>query len=155
MSASRPDLMAALAGLKDFQLRTVDAVCERLWGADDPSARFLVADEVGLGKTLVAKGVLARTVDHLGDAHERIDIVYICSNSQIARQNLRRLHAGLHTEIPHADRLTMLPTVLHEMDRQKVNIISFTPGTSFHLGNSGGTVWERALLMVMLERAWG
>ncbi|USQ75664.1 helicase-related protein [Ornithinimicrobium cryptoxanthini] len=155
MTPERPDLTAALAGLKDFQLRTVDAVCERLWGEADPSARFLVADEVGLGKTLVAKGVLARTVDHLWESDHRIDIVYICSNSQIARQNLRRLHAGLHTEIPHADRLTMLPTVLHQMSRQKVNIVSFTPGTSFHLGTSGGTVRERALLLVMLERAWG
>ncbi|MFB9732372.1 helicase-related protein [Ornithinimicrobium kibberense] len=155
MNDGKPDLTSALAGLKDFQRRTVDVAFQRLWGDGDASARFLVADEVGLGKTLVAKGVLARTVDHLWDEDDRIDIVYICSNSQIARQNLRRLHAGLYTEIPHADRLTMLPTVLHEMDREKVNIISFTPGTSFHLGSSGGTAPERALLYVLLERAWG
>ncbi|QFG69246.1 helicase-related protein [Ornithinimicrobium pratense] len=155
MTDDRPDLEAALSGLKDFQRRTVDAAFERLWGDDDPSSRFLVADEVGLGKTLVARGVLAKTVDHLWDHADRIDIVYICSNSQIAQQNLRRLHAGLHGEIPHADRLTMLPTVLDDLDRQRVNVISFTPGTSFHLGNSGGQAPERALLFVMLERAWG
>lgn len=155
MRDQRPDLQLALHGLKDFQLRTVDAAFQRLWGREDPSTRFLVADEVGLGKTLVAKGVLARTVDHLWDVDDRIDIIYICSNSQIARQNLRRLHAGMHAQIPHADRLTMLPTVLHQMGQQKVNIISFTPGTSFHLGNSGGQVQERALLFVMMQELRG
>ena len=40
----------ALAGLKDFQRKTVDYVFKRLYG-DDPTSRFLIADEVGLGKT--------------------------------------------------------------------------------------------------------
>ena len=50
-----------------------------------------LADEVGLGKTLVARGVIAQVVDHLrqlGD--KRVDIVYICSNAAIARHNLRK-----------------------------------------------------------------
>ena len=42
----------ALAGLKDFQRTTVEYVFQRLYGSDSTS-RFLVADEVGLGKTLV------------------------------------------------------------------------------------------------------
>lgn len=41
----------ALAGLKDFQRRTVDYVFKRLYG-DDPTSRFLIADEVGLKKRL-------------------------------------------------------------------------------------------------------
>ncbi len=155
MTSERPDLDKVLGGLKDFQRRTVDAAFDRLWGPDDPTTRFLVADEVGLGKTLVARGVLARTVDHLWDRDDRIDIVYICSNGQIARQNLLRLHAGLHAEIPYADRLTMLPRALHQMGQQRVNIVSFTPGTSFQLGHSGGQAQERALLFVMLRELWG
>ena len=43
-----------LGQLKDFQLRTVDHVFDRLYGGDG-TGRFLVADEVGLGKTLVAR----------------------------------------------------------------------------------------------------
>jgi len=50
----RPDTSSALAGLKDFQRATVDYVFDRFYG-QDPTRRFLVADEVGLGKTLVAK----------------------------------------------------------------------------------------------------
>jgi RecG-like helicase len=55
-----------LAGLKDFQRRTVDYVFERLYG-QNPTSRFLIADEVGLGKTLVARGIIARTIEHLQD----------------------------------------------------------------------------------------
>jgi len=150
-----------LAHLKDFQRLTVENVFERLWGSQDPVLRFLVADEVGLGKTLVARGVVAKTIEHLKrHDEERIDIVYICSNRQIAQQNLRRLHDGAGVRIPHADRLTLLPTVLQQMQRPRkagepaVNIISFTPGTSFHLRSNGGTAEERALLHVLLEQLW-
>lgn len=55
--STRPDTSSALAGLKDFQRATVDYVFDRFYGPD-PTRRFLVADEVGLGKTLVARGVL-------------------------------------------------------------------------------------------------
>lgn len=49
----------ALAGLKDFQRKTVEYVFKRLYG-NDPTSRFLIADEVGLGKTLVARESLPR-----------------------------------------------------------------------------------------------
>ncbi|MCU9849259.1 hypothetical protein OEZ60_14745 [Defluviimonas sp. WL0024] len=63
---------AALAPLKVFQRRTVDYVFDRLYGDDDPVSQFLVADEVGLGKTMVARGVIARMIEHLWDSTERI-----------------------------------------------------------------------------------
>lgn len=47
-----------LSGLKDFQKATVNRIdCLFRKGQN----RVLVADEVGLGKTLVAKGVIAKT----------------------------------------------------------------------------------------------
>ncbi len=61
-SPSRAD--QALAGLKDFQRRTVNYVFDRFYGSGGTS-RFLVADEVGLGKTLVARGIIAKTIEHL------------------------------------------------------------------------------------------
>src|SRR5579863_7665309 len=88
--SARPDTSSALAGLKDFQRATVEYVFDRFYGSE-PTRRFLVADEVGLGKTLVARGVMARTIDHLWDDVERIDVIYICSNIDIARQNVQRL----------------------------------------------------------------
>ena len=64
--SSPPDPQPVLDGLRDFQRRTVDYVFDRFYGDDDPTRRFLVADEVGLGKTLVARGVVARAVEAFG-----------------------------------------------------------------------------------------
>lgn len=151
----RPDVDATMATLKDFQKATVDYAFRRLWTDDDRVKRFLVADEVGLGKTMVAKGVIAKTVDHLWDTDKRIDVVYICSNSQIARQNLGRLNVVGGSEVKHADRLTLLPKVIRNLRDQRVNFVSFTPGTSFQVGSSGGAYPERVLLYWMLASQWG
>ena len=144
-----------LATLKDFQRATVDYVFDRLWLAEDQVKKFLVADEVGLGKTMVAKGLIAKTVDHLWDTNKRIDIVYICSNSQIARQNLSRLNVVGGSEVKHADRLTLLPKAIRNLRDQRINFVSFTPGTSFQVGTSGGAFQERVLLYWMLAAGWG
>ena len=72
-----PDLQEIEAGLKDFQLRTARTVFRRLYQQARSTHRFLVADEVGLGKTLIARAVIARTLHHLWDTVDRIDIVYI------------------------------------------------------------------------------
>jgi len=54
-----------LATLKDFQRRTVDYIFHRMFLAESPTRRFLVADEVGLGKTMVARGVIAKALEPL------------------------------------------------------------------------------------------
>src|SRR5690625_3590924 len=134
MTDERPDLGQILDGLKPFQLATVEHVFARLWGDADTVDRFLVADEVGLGKTLVAKGVAAKAIDHLWesteDAGRPITIVYICSNHQIARQNLARLSQLTDGVVQsNADRLTLLPLSLREVEGRRVQVIAFTPGT--------------------------
>ena len=76
----------AFATLKDFQVDTVEHVLRRLYDDPDHTDRFLVADEVGMGKTLVARGVIAGAIERLQHdaAVPRIDIIYICSNADIA-----------------------------------------------------------------------
>ncbi|HEV3313040.1 MAG TPA: helicase-related protein, partial [Chloroflexota bacterium] len=147
-----------LAGLKDFQRATVDYVFQRFYLDEPPAKRFLVADEVGLGKTLVAKGLVAKTIEHLQRAgRERIDVVYVCSNGDIARQNVARLSvkdAGLH-QFNLPTRITLLPLQLPELKASGVNFVSFTPATSFDLKSRGGTAQERALLYWLLKHAWG
>ena len=108
----RPAVDASLRPLKSFQRRTVEHAFHRLFKAHDSTGRFLVADEVGLGKTLVARGIIARAIDHLWNEVERIDIVYICSNGSIARANLPKLQVGGAEErsFALATRLTMLAT---------------------------------------------
>lgn len=151
---SRPDTSSALAGLKDFQRTTVDYVFDQFYGPD-PTRRFLVADEVGLGKTLVARGVIARTIDHLWKDVPRIDIIYICSNTDIARQNINRLKIPGCEEAAQATRLTLLPLQMHDLRRHRVNFVALTPATSFEQTGGGGRMDERVLLYWLLDRAWG
>lgn len=149
MSGERFQAAPALAPLKAFQRRTVDYVFDRLYGADDPVRQFLVADEVGLGKTMVARGVIARMIERLWDTAKRIDIIYVCSNQAIAAQNLNRLNVLGRRELALPTRMTLIPLQLRGeggLDANKVNFISLTPGTTFDLRSSTGVIEERALL---------
>lgn len=154
MPDKRFDAAAALAPLKAFQRRTVDYVFDRLYGDQDPVRQFLVADEVGLGKTMVARGVIARTIEKLWDTTDRIDILYICSNQAIAAQNLNRLNVLNRRELALPTRMTLIPLQVRGdqgLDANKVNFISLTPGTTFDLRSTTGVTRERALLLRMLE----
>ena len=122
---------------------------------NSPARRFLVADEVGLGKTLVARGVIARAIEHMWDDVDRIDIVYICSNSDIARQNIRRLNITQQDDFAFAQRLTLMALEMKNLTKNKINFVSFTPGTSFDLKDSMGWAKERAVLFWMLQELWG
>ncbi len=152
------DLLAptVLRGLKDFQRATVEYVFKRMYLDPDPAHRFLVADEVGLGKTLVARGLIAKVIDHLRDLEvPRIDVIYICSNADIAAQNIRRLKVTGAAAFDLPTRITLLPTRLRQLKSSDVNFISFTPGTSFDLGDRSGRKDERALVYWLLRDAWG
>ena len=154
----RPSPEEILKPLKSFQRRTVDHAFRRLFLDADSTSRFLVADEVGLGKTLVARGIIARAIEYLWEDVDRIDVVYICSNAGIARSNLPKLQIGGASErsFALATRLTMLATELAlENDgpsfmKNKLNFFSFTPGTSFDMGHSGGQRRERKVLFHLL-----
>lgn len=142
---------AALHGLKDFQRRTVDYTFSRMFATDNPARRFLVADEVGLGKTLVAKGLIARTIEHLKAKGERIDVIYVCSNADIAAQNIARLMLPGQPSFARATRLTLLPLVTEQLRAHPVNYISFTPGTTFTQNSRTGRKEERRLVYQMLR----
>lgn len=154
--AKRPDLAAVLDRLKGFQRAAVEVAFERLYTSADGSQRFLIADEVGLGKTLIARGIAAKAIDHMWEDVERIDVVYICSNLAIARQNLERLQLGEPTLV---DRLTMLPLTAGSLagrdgKPKKLNFFAFTPATSFDHGSHLGAARERLLLFHMMQNIW-
>ncbi|MCK6461069.1 MAG: DEAD/DEAH box helicase, partial [Planctomycetes bacterium] len=150
---TRPDVQKVLRGLKDFQRETVDLVFRRMYTDGDATRRFLLADEVGLGKTLVCKGLIAKVIDHLWEKADRIDVLYVCSNADIARQNIRRLGSA-GRGFTHAHRITLLPVTIGNLARNKVNFISITPGTSLDLKSQLGTAEERALLHCLLRGTW-
>lgn len=148
-----------VARLTDFQRNSVAYILDRFHG-DQPTRRFLLADEVGMGKTLVARGVIAGTIDRLREPDsgiDRIDVLYICSNANIARQNIAKLDVLSEGTRPMSTRITMLALHMSDLNKQRsdgqkiVNLIAFTPGTSFQKGHSGGRVEERALLSHFTE----
>ena len=145
----------ALRSLKDFQRQSVDYIFRRMYLDSEPATRFLLADEVGLGKTMVARGVVARTIEHLKGNVERIDVLYICSNLDIARQNIARLNVTDGEDFSLASRITLLPQIVKDLKSRRLNFITFTPGTSFELASNMGTIRERALLHHMLTEIWG
>ena len=143
----------SLKMLKDFQRRTVQHAFQRLYNRQHGSQRFLVADEVGLGKTLVARGIIAKAIERLKSDPEidRIDIIYVCSNAAIAQQNVNRLNVTGEKEYSVATRLTLLPLELPNLGKRKVNFVSFTPGTTFDLKYTTGVWKERRLLFDVLR----
>ena len=145
---------AALSNLKDFQRRTVDYVFQRMYLDEDPAYRFLIADEVGLGKTLVARGLIAKAIEKMqrDGRIDRSDVVYVCSNGAIARQNINRLNVTGEKNLAMASRLTLLPIHLKDLESNKINFVSFTPGTTFDLKSSEGTWQERSLIWRMLRK---
>ena len=149
--------------LSDFQRATARHAFRRLYLDQDSTRRFLVADETGLGKTHVAREVIAQTIDHLQqvDHVERIDVVYVCSNADIAAQNIRKLNITGSEETSFATRLSLLitrPELLSPEsggEGKAVTFVAFTPGTSFQFGWQMGRKEERAVLYVLLSEHLG
>lgn len=156
-----------LTRLKPFQRRTVEWAFECLFPSDGRpcSGRFLVADEVGLGKTMVARGVLAKTLRHLAGKVGRVDVVYLCSNADIARQNIARLHIPALNRLGFQSqgRLTLMPLIplgpngvpvrRSALPESGINFQALTPGTSLDFRNDPGHARERALLALMVADA--
>ena len=155
-----------MRGLKQFQRDTVLHIAHQFYGAvaataDGRTGRFLVADETGLGKSVVARGVIAHAIDALRAERpdKPINVVYICSNQDLARQNIRRLNVSDDRLAEINTRLTMLATEGRALTRGRqtgageLNLVSFTPGTSFSNGGMRqGKGNERALIALLLER---
>ena len=150
-NSRKEETVKVLSRLKDFQLRTAEYVFRRFYQDPSTTDRFLVADEVGLGKTLVARGVIALAIEYLETLDLRIDIVYICSNQSIASQNIHRLNVSGVQEFVKPTRLTLLPMHMAAIQKNHINYVSLTPGTSFDLRSSEGVVDERALIYHILK----
>lgn len=147
-----------MSGLKDFQKATVNRI-DHLFR--NGQRRVLVSDEVGLGKTLIARGTVAKlAVMQKETGDNLVKVVYICSNAAIAEQNLNKLRitSELRTESMNSSRLSMqhLNIFKQENDKELLNsyiqLIPLTPATSFNTTSGAGIVSERALIFAILKR---
>lgn len=145
-----------LAMLKDFQRATVERIDALYWKGQK---RVLVADEVGLGKTLIARGVIAKMAKlRYLEGDPLFKVVYVCSNQNIARQNIRKLDIFKtgYDDIAET-RLSMQHLKAEEQEiaakekGQYIELIPLTPQTSFRVTVGAGSMDERALMFSVLS----
>lgn len=159
----------------DFQAATAERIAEifraaiidengneRLSGGQ---RRVLLADEVGLGKTIMAREVISRVREmrrEIGD--DMFRVVYVCSNINIVRQNMHNLGVKEKLDISES-RLSMQHLIISEKDKELKTkfgddmpemLIPLTPGTSFsQVGGGTGNMPERALIFAVLSKLDG
>lgn len=148
------------AHIWDFQRATAERIVHIF--KDLGHRRVLLADEVGLGKTFVAREVVNLVRQwHKKDGDDFFKVVYVCPNANIAGQNIEKL--GVQNEMSvNNSRLSMQHLLLAETNlknKEKTargempeSIIPLTPATSFSLSNGKGTSDERSLMANILLR---
>lgn len=160
---------AALHGVKPFQRATIERV-DALFR--NGQRRVLVADEVGLGKTIVARGVIAKMARLRKEEGDNLfKVAYICANQNIIRQNLAKLDIDGALDVLEEDadgvsvnhrdwtgsRLSMLPLLVESQERtlseagRFIQVVPITPETSFRMGSRRGLAAERALVCAMIK----
>lgn len=106
----------------DYQKRAIRRIVDSYMG-ECTSGRFLLADEVGLGKTIIARGVIRCLMCKLleqeiaGKSGEQIkneadyyyfNVIYVCSNTNIAKQNEEKLGLGKNEDEGWTNRASCL-----------------------------------------------
>ena len=139
---------------KPFQQATVAAATKALTGGN-PLRRFLVADEVGLGKTVVARDILAM----LAHKASKFTVYYISSGHKVADQNKVELLRFLDEDAADAalskiDRIGLMP--IEEKRTGSLRLYAFTPHTSFSSKKRlyGGKAVERAFIKLLLDELY-
>lgn len=140
--------------LSDFQSATVRYIERRF---REGQRRMLVADEVGLGKTWIAKGVIASEYEqwcrHNTSKKTHMNIYYICSSQQLVAQNLKKLNFTEDSKciVSSVDRISLLSLKTLGED-VPLRIFALTPDTSFNERQGLGTKDERYIVYAILSR---
>ena len=156
-------LLREMDGVMDFQKVTALHLYDILTSPGHPHHRALLADEVGLGKTIVARTVIALMREYQREVvhDDFFRVVYVCSNINIANQNIDKLGVREKMDVG-SSRLSMQHLAIAKRDRRIRDekhengempeiIIPLTPMTSFDFRSSLGVAGERALICVLLE----
>lgn len=147
--------------LQSFQQATVDQAIRALTDRSG-SQRFLVADEVGLGKTVIAKAILESLAKRSRRRKKPFCVYYFANNLALLTQNRQRLEGSeesdgaLQVACFPEDRLALGWSWAPQAD---LRVAIFTPSTSLpdlHTRSfSTGRRTERALSAAMVRLATG
>ena len=141
---------------KGFQLATAQVALKTLT-SDRGARRFLVADEVGLGKTVVARTIIKELIKC---KRRPLVVFYVCSNLNIAHQNRTKLLELLATDKEQraasasADRLTLVASPRNRPTHDKLHLYTLTPDTSvpmYRRRGGFGRLEERALIFRLMR----
>ena len=156
---------------KEFQQATADRIGEIFSEGlkEGKKKRVLLADEVGLGKTIIAKEVIKKVRQLRKSLNDDMYIVvYVCSNVNIIHQNTSNLGMKEQLNI-NESRLSMQHLLICEKKNKLKNVnkgqdkkaspnvmpellIPLTPGTSLTMTSGCGNINERALEYVILSK---
>jgi len=109
--------------LTEYQKKTVEHIVKQY---NAGHTVYLVADEVGLGKTFVAKGIIKKL--------KAKRVIYIASNREISRNNAQELAHGSQWIVDDIDRLSMLISTSRKFSSNKKDgcyILPLSPATTF------------------------
>ena len=142
---------------RPFQEVTADAALAT-FSRSNNVRRFLIADEVGLGKTVVAQRIIEKM---LQGRRSPLVVYYVCSSLAIAAQNRRKLLELLPEKERDSatcvvDRLTLMPAAPKPSHRQ-LRLYTLTPDTSVPMRKGkrrDGRKEERALLQALIRGIW-
>jgi len=151
----REKIKETMAGLKDFQTKTVEYAIDQLYVKN--RSKILIADEVGLGKTIVAKGIIAKAFEEYlnqgnpSKQNPTFNVIYICSNLALAKQNIRKLNFLGKSEYVDETINRLIYLAYKPKDKLPAFLIqALTPGTSFEEKSHMGASDERAIIFSLL-----
>ncbi|MCR4657226.1 MAG: DEAD/DEAH box helicase family protein [Lachnospiraceae bacterium] len=134
-------------GLPEFQAKTVDKVVQMF----ERNRRVLVADEVGLGKTYIAKGVIQEMA--LKKRKVPFRVLYMAPNAMILEENVKKLLPKSGERLLKA---AYIPgSRLNEMylketgsgNYKDIELYSMSPGIVFQTHSKRGTAEERRTML--------
>lgn len=142
---------------REFQKATAEAALAA-FNNKAGRRRYLVADEVGLGKTVVAREVVEAMARK---ARGQLVVYYMANGTAVAHQNKPRVveflaRAELQKAVKTPDRLSLMS--VSEPPEASVAVYALSPDTSFprmsRSSLSGGRAVERAFVGVLLAKTY-
>lgn len=133
---------------KDFQQRSAERIVDLFANGQQ---RVLLADEVGLGKTIVSRCVVEKMREKAWTAGLPFKVIYVCSNQGIIQQNAHKLGIDKDDVVPLSEsRLSMQHKTLFKQ-ADKSYLIPITPSTSLRQTDGYGNANERALIYSLIH----
>ena len=113
--------------LTNLQKSTAEHIVHVFTRKENPVKRYLLADEVGLGKTVVAAKVIEELAKH--KKGNQFIVYYVCGNLRITGQNMDSLKSNIqNAQETSTERLSMQ---IPPGNQNGIFIYSVTPATTF------------------------